>query len=275
MPTYVVSFAGQSLAIKYPSSVAALIEFLYQDASTDPAAIPDVTLTIDTDGDQLSLQQGTQSLYRGDDESELATTLIQQTIYHLIDKNKDGMALHAAALSINGKGIILPGASGRGKTTLSTWLATRGYNYLTDEYVFIKENTNTIQAFSRPPNVKVKGIDALDSYFDINAHEGQTIRSSQVAMIPPRLLNPNNKKEEAVVSLIVFPNYKKGVEYELEKLSKARAGLTLMECLVNARNLNGHGFSEATRLVRDTPAYLLTYSSVDQLSSQFQEILPK
>ena len=275
MPTYVVSFAGQSLAIEYPSSIGALIEFLYQDTNADPVATPDVTLAIDADGDQLTLQQGTQNLYRGSDESELATTLIQQTIYHLIDKNKDGMALHAAALSKNGKGIILPGASGRGKTTLSTWLATKGYNYLTDEYVFIRENTNIIQAFSRPPNIKVKGIDALDSYFDINAHEDQTIRSSQVAMIPPRLLNPNNKKEEAVVSLIVFPNYKESSEFELEKLSKARAGLTLMECLVNARNLNGHGFNEAARLVRDTPAYRLTYSSVDQLSGQFQEILPR
>ena len=274
MPTHIVNFAGQSLAIKYPSSVAPLIEFLYQDANADPAASPDVTLTIATDGDQLSLRQDTQNLYRGSDESELATTLIQQTIYHLIDKNKDGMALHAAALSKDGKGIILPGASGRGKTTLSTWLATKGYNYLTDEYVFIGENTNIIQAFSRPPNVKVKGIAALDSYFDINAHEDQTIQSSQVAMIPPRLLNPNNKNEEAVVSLIVFPNYKESSEFELEKLSKARAGLSLMECLVNARNLNGHGFREVTRLVRDTPAYLLTYSSVDQLNGQFHEILP-
>ena len=276
MPTRVVSFAGQSLAIKYHPSFAALIEFLYQDAnaSVDPRANADVTLTIASDGDQLTLQQGTRCLYRGSDESELATTLIQQTIFHLIDKNKDGMALHAAALSRNGKGIILPGASGRGKTTLSTWLATKGFNYLTDEYVFIEEKTNIIQAFSRPPNIKVKGIDALDSYFDINAHKDQTIRSSQVAMIPPQLLNPNNKKEQAVVSLIVFPNYKEDSELDLEKLSKARAGLTLMECLVNARNLDGHGFGEATRLVRDTPAYLLTYSSVDQLGDQFKEILP-
>ena len=93
-------------------------------------------------------------------------------------------------------------------------------------------------------------------------------------MIPPHLLNPENKKEEAVLSLIVFPNYTEDSKFDLEKLSKARAGLTLMECLVNARNLNGHGFGEATRLVRDTPAYLLTYCSVDQLGDQFKEILP-
>lgn len=274
MPTHIISFAGQNLAIEHHACIAALIEFLYQDADSDPDAVPDVTLTITNDGDQLTLQHGTQRLYHGRDETELATTLIQQTIYHLIDKNKDGMALHAAALSKKGQGIILPGPSGSGKTTLSTWLATIGFNYLTDEYVFIKDKTNIIQAFSRPPNIKVKGIDALDSYFDLAAHANQTIRSNYVAMIPPRLLNPNNRREDAEVSLIIFPSYKKGSEFKLEKLSKAKAGLTLMECLVNARNLNGHGFGEATRLVRDIPAYQLVYSSVDQLNDRFQDILP-
>ena len=270
-----VSFAGQSLAIEHHSSLTALIEFLYQDANVpDSEADPDVTLTVTADGGQLTLNHGSQRLYQGSDPSELATVLIQQTIYHLIDRNKDGMALHAAALSKNGKGVVLPGPSGSGKTTLSTWLATKGFNYLTDEYVFIKDKTNVIQAFSRPPNVKVRGIDALDSYFDITAHENETVQSNHVAMIPPRLFNPNNKKEDAIVSLIIFPKYKKGSGFELEKLTKAKAGLTLMESLVNARNLNGHGFSEATRLVRHTPAYLLIYSSVEQLSDQFQEILP-
>ena len=47
-----------------------------------------------------------------------------------------------------------------------------------------------------------------------------------------------------------------------------------MECLVNARNLNGHGFNEATRLAREVPAYRLTYSSFSQLGNRLEEILP-
>ena len=51
----------------------------------------------------------------------LATLLIRKSIYHLINGNKDGMALHAAAVSKNGRGIILPGRSGSGGVA-SSWL---------------------------------------------------------------------------------------------------------------------------------------------------------
>lgn len=275
MPTRFISFAGQNLAIEYPENLAALVEFLYQDTTGDPAALPDVTLIVSDDDGQLTLCSGIKELYNGFEQTELATALIQQTIYRLIDNNKDGMALHAAALSSDGKAIILPGASGSGKTTLSTWLAARGFNYLTDEYVFIKKNTNTIQAFMRPPNVKVQGLTALDSYFDLSKHEDLTIIGKHVAMIPTRLLNPENKQEDAEVELIVFPKYTQGAAFKLERLSKAKAGLILMECLVNARNLNGHGFTEAARLARNTPAYRLQYSSFEQFNNQFEEILPK
>ena len=48
----------------------------------------------------------------------------------------------------------------------------------------------------------------------------------------------------------------------------------MMECLVNARNLNGHGFNEVTRLVRDTKCYLLEYGGFSQLGEEFDSILP-
>ncbi len=270
-----VNFAGQSLCIEHPPEITELIEFLYRDVNADVVDSPDVKLTITLDEGKLALRHKEEQLYRGSEEAVLATMLIRQTIHHLIDNNNDGMALHAAALSKNGKGIVLPGRSGSGKTTLSTWLATRGFNYLTDEYVFIEENTDTIQAFARPPNVKVRGFDALNSYFDREKHQGQTIQSKHVAMIPTYLLNPHNTQENARVSLILFPKFKKDSSLKLEKLSKAKAGLALMESLVNARNLNGHGFNEAARLVRSAPSYRLEYGSFDQLQEEFNRILPE
>ena len=274
MPTRSVSFAGQHLAIEYPEDLAELMEFLYRDTPHDPSAEPGVKLKVAYEDQLLTLRHRDTELYRGVEHSALATALIQQTIYHLIDNNKDGMALHAAALSRDARAVVLPGTSGSGKTTLSTLLAARGYNYLTDEYVFIEKNSDKVQAFMRPPNIKVGGLDALKSYFDFDRHANQAIKGEHVAMIPPHLLNPVNTPEDAVIKLIVFPKYSEGASFKLEKLSKAKAGLILMECLVNARNLNGHGFTEATRLVRQTPAYRLQYSSFDQFSSEFEEILP-
>lgn len=274
MPNRVISFAGQHLAIDFPRNLTELIAFLYHDNCSDLRAVPDVTLVVTDDDGQLMLSRGSTVLYEGAEPSELATSLIQQTIYHLIDNNKDGMALHAAALSRGGKAVIFPGASGSGKTSLSTWLATRGFNYLTDEYVFIKKNSNVIQAFMRPPNVKVSGLAALRGVFKLDEHEHSTIQGKHVAMIPPRLLNPGNKPENAEIKLIVFPKYVQAAPFKLQRLSKAKAGLSLMACLVNARNLSGHGFDEAARLVRNTPAYDLQYSSFEQFGTQLERILP-
>lgn len=275
MKTHYVNFAGQSLAVEYSSEFSGMIEFLYADTDSIPVDIPDTTLKLSRQDDKMILSNGDRRLYKGKDEPALATMLIRETIRSLIDQNSDGLALHAAALSRNGKGILLPGRSGSGKTSLSTWLASRGFNYLTDEFVFIESNTNTMQAFARPANVKVRGMEsALQHFFDMDKHEDRTLTGKHVAMIPSRLINPDNKRENPTVDLILFPMFREDSDFRLEELSKAQAGLALMESLVNARNLNGHGFSEATRLVRDATSYRLVYGGFAQLGEEFDRILP-
>ncbi|MFC1681474.1 hypothetical protein ACFL1S_06800 [Pseudomonadota bacterium] len=270
-----VSFAGQSLALEYSREFSGMVDFLYEDTDSVSTGAPAVKFRLHRVDGKMTLLKGSKYLYQGNDEAALATILIRETIRSLIDQNADGLALHAAALSRNGKGILLPGRSGCGKTSLSTWLASRGFNYLTDEYVFIGNNTNTIQAFARPPNVKVRGIEeALQRFFDMNKHEGQTLKGKQVAMIPTRLLNPGNKRECPSVDLILFPDFKKNSSFRLEELSKAQLGLALMESLVNARNLVGHGLGEVTRLARTSTSYRLKYGAFDQLGEAFDRILP-
>jgi hypothetical protein len=65
--------------------------------------------------------------------------------------------------------------------------------------------------------------------------------------------------------LILFPHYQPGASLNWRPLTKAQAGLHLMECLVNARNLPDHGFAEVARMAKMAPAYRLEYSRFDQL----------
>jgi len=276
MPTHLVSFAGQSIAIEYERpEIRDVLEFLYRDVRGDDRIAPHVTLQIGYEDDKnfWTLNNAEQRIYNGESLEVLANILVGETIHHLTDKSKQGMALHAAALSREGRAMILPGRSGAGKSTLTSWLTKRGYNYLTDELVYIPENTRDIQYFTRPINIKQRGIPALEGEFDFTTHAEATMASKQVTMIPPRLLNPDNELERARVELILFPQHRAETELELTKLSKAQAGLALMECLVNARNLNGHGFTEATRLAREVPAYRLVYQGFDQLGNHLDEIL--
>jgi len=60
--------------------------------------------------------------------------------------------LHAAALVVNGRALVLCGASGAGKTTLTLALAARGHRLLTEEVVWI-DRYATVRGLPRPLHV--------------------------------------------------------------------------------------------------------------------------
>jgi hypothetical protein len=63
--------------------------------------------------------------------------------------------------------------------------------------------------------------------------------------------------------MIFFPRYRADTEFSLEKLSPAQTGMSMMACLVNARNLPGDGFRSTVDLARKVPAYSITYPDFD------------
>lgn len=84
---------------------------------------------------------------------------------------------------------------------------------------------------------------------------------------------PYNAYATPAVRLLLFPTYQPGAALRLGRLSPANAGLHLMRCLVNARNLPDHGLADVTRLVQRVPAYTLTYSSLTSVASQVAALL--
>jgi hypothetical protein len=65
--------------------------------------------------------------------------------------------------------------------------------------------------------------------------------------------------------LILFPRYEAGVRLAIRPLSTAEAVYTLMQHLVNARNLPGYGLTAVRQLAQQTTAYQLTYGSAQQV----------
>ena len=72
--------------------------------------------------------------------------------------------------------------------------------------------------------------------------------------------------EETHLDAIVFPRFTEGSALNASPLSRAETGLGLMAGLINARNLPGHGFAEATRIARAIPAWRLEYGGFAQLA---------
>lgn len=272
-----ISFAGSTVAIEYSGArIAAIIDFLYRYIPADSDVPPHVTYRVTS-----SAQSGAQSLYRddtlihtGDSEAILAELLMGDVCYHLADRSRGGLLFHAAGLAWQGKGLLLPGLMGAGKTTLTAWLVTRGLDYLTDELVFVPHGANTIQTLTRPLNIKKASRPTLQTAlpFDFEAHAAHILSTPRADLIPPALLRPVQLSKPPL-GLILFPHHLPNSDFALRPLSKAQAGLALMECLINARNLPGHGLSEIARLAQVAPAYRLSYTNFDQIEERIETLL--
>jgi hypothetical protein len=272
-----ITFAGNTLGVAaYSEEAAKIIDFLYQDISDHPIADPHLTyhLHIDqTSSPSIQLYINEALLYEGTSLGAAAELLLGDSCYHLAAHSQDGLLFHAAALAWQGQGLILPGATSAGKTTLTAWLMTQGFDYLTDEMVYLPWQANHIQPLTRPLNLKSAARSILETFFDRAAHLPQLISSTHADLIPPTVLRPTNRLSEPPPALIIFPRYRPQTDFALQPLSKAQAGLELMQTLVNAKNLPDHGFSEITRLVKDVPAYKMRYANFAQIGEQIKRLL--
>jgi hypothetical protein len=71
-------------------------------------------------------------------------------------KRRSRFGLHAGAVARDGRSILLPGSSGSGKSTLSLALALGGYDFVSDDLVFLaREEDGAIAVESFPDDVDV------------------------------------------------------------------------------------------------------------------------
>lgn len=221
-----------------------------------------------SDGRQpmLSLWFGDRQLYSGVSRYQLAYILMNEVIFHCIDKNRQHHALHAGSVKKGERCFIFPGKSGKGKSTLTAWLIANGFQYLTDELVFISNNCRVIP-LTRPVSLKVNSSHV--SWLLKKNHTDQIITDEMGSMIPHRLLNPDFSAHEPFATHILFPEYREGGELSLKEITPAKSSLYLLQSHVNARNLPGHGITELCNIVRKCRSYDFVYGSYDDLEAVF------
>jgi hypothetical protein len=271
-----IAFAGTQIVIEYSGAQAgAIIDFLFCAVPpADPGSLPvsHTTYHLYTSDlpARLTLQRDTMLLYEGDSTAICAELLLGDVCHQLADDSSGGLVFHAAAVAWRDRGLLLPGTIGAGKTTLAAWLATQGFAYLTDELVWVPHDSVLLHAFTRPLNLKFTARSLWKAHLD--AASAQVLSSPQGDLIAPTLFNPTNIASTPAIHLIIFPRYAPDADFTLSLLRPAQAGLKLMQCLVNARNLTDYGLADVARLARRARAYTLSYSAFDQLGERIQAL---
>jgi len=277
MPNYTISFAGTAVAVEYEGErPAKILQFLFEAVPVSDSARPEIVyrLHYDDQADLFTLKKDSTPLLQSRDEAAVADVLLGSVCHQLAWHSRGGLLFHAGGLAWQGCGLLLPGMMGAGKTTLTAWLLGRGWHYLSDEMVFIANHSDTLTALPRPLNLKHPARSVLKPQLDyISHHTGQIYSTPTTDLVSPRLFNPATRFSVPPLWLIIFPHFQAEGQFSLQRLSKAQTGLALMKCLVNARNLSGHGFAGISRLARQTPAFKMNYSHFDQIGDTVEQLL--
>jgi hypothetical protein len=107
----------------------------------------------------------------------------------------DVCVLHAASVGIAGKGVLISGAKGAGKTTLSLCFASRGHSFLGDEWAVVSTLTGDLLPLRRAASIRPGPHPAgLDEYLENHSCEiellsdgTQRLRTSVGAVYPRAL----------------------------------------------------------------------------------------
>ena len=211
----------------------------------------------------LTVFDGTVCLYSGSDPAGGAHALMGAMMQVWTLSCRDGLMLHAALLSRRGRGVLIGGVSGSGKSSLSGWFIQHGWAYHGDEQMYANADTGYWEGFVRPLCLKGDWASLFpavvvppESFASVG---GQTL-------VPVHLLGQECQPDVRVrPGLLLFPTFRSGSEFSLQRISCGQATIQLIRGILNGGNLKNHGVAQAAAIARGCPAYELSYGSFDQL----------
>ncbi|SHH42937.1 hypothetical protein [Desulfofustis glycolicus] len=269
---FTVGIGGRSVEVHCLNREArALVVFLFADLFVEDGGEPIKRYEIGVDSSMQAalLTVDGSVLLEGGTVYRQAYCLMNEILEQCIIDNDRHHAVHAAAVSLGSTCLVLPGTSGAGKSTLTAWLVSRGFSYLTDELVMLDDQR--VIAFTRPINLK-KMVPFLAPL--AGRCRDLLVQAREGIMIPHRLLGGNRISPDAIeprVTHFIFPRFQAGESPGLQEISAAQSCLQLMQCHVNARNLEKLGIPSLARVIRNCRSFSLTYGDTADLEQFFGE----
>jgi hypothetical protein len=275
VPVLTIALGGVRVLVEHEGErSAAVVDHLFREVSVpvEVAAEPDAALRLASDeAGLLVLSEGDAVLRRGAG-GDVADALLSRVCFHLADRNRTGLVLHAGAVAIEDAAVIVAGASGAGKTTLTAWLLSRGARYMSDEIVVVREAPE-IEALPRALHVKTGAREALDAIAARPLDPGHLLGVPDGLLVSPARFGASVEPGPMHARALIFPRFDGAAPSSLRRLTAAEAGYRLVEVLANARNLPGHGFSQAVALARAVPAWSLDYGGFEGLGAELAPVL--
>lgn len=169
------------------------------------------------------------------------------------------MLLHASAVARDRRAVILCGESGSGKSTLAALLGEEGWRLMGDEFTLVDPESGDAFGFPRAVSLKNSAIAEVVERVDA-ARLGPLLKGTpkgDIRHLVPRSDAIAAMHEPARPALLLFPCF--GGELAVQPIGEGEAFVRLTEASTNYVALGETGFAALTRLVRETPAFGISY----------------
>lgn len=169
--------------------------------------------------------------------------------------------VHATALEHKGRAILIPGNSGRGKTTSFISLLRSGYRYLSDDHPLLQDIGTHVEVLPFP--IKINVTDATVAFFpELRDAPGHVLHPG----VPKRYFYAEDLYPTAVgarcrPALVLFPHVVDAADSHLELLPKSRAleALLPQALLVYDKDVARKEFQVLAKLVQQVDCYRLHF----------------
>lgn len=207
------------------------VDSVFENFRTDPArddgSIRPLELDARMDGSgALQLFASGAPIVRAESAEALAPLLEGSLLGYAVRTRRDAAAFHAGSVVIEGRGVMMLGPKGSGKSTLSLYLAKNGANYLSDELALVRFEDAKLLAFPKSVTVKQGAFHLFPELSAEPTHQ-DPVRG------PIRYYRARSGAvQEHPVDLIVLPRF--NAELDAPRISKLSPSETALELVQQA-----------------------------------------
>jgi hypothetical protein len=245
-----------------PRVAAVLDDLLSPFRSEDVNGAPSYTLTQREADGFFALSLDGQRIRETATAGGVVHSLLWQVHKEAVGSATRVLALHAGAVSWRGAGVVLPGTTGSGKTTLVTGLIRAGFSYLSDEAALIDPQTRWLQPFPKSLTLRPESLRLLPELTERLSPElawNTRLRYD----LPVEAVRSNAVGGPCNVRYVITPRFVRGSKSRLAPISRAETLVYLSENAFNLHLFARRGLAALADVVRRAECFQMQVGDLE------------
>jgi hypothetical protein len=180
------------------------------------------------------------------------------------------LVLHAGAVVLGDRAVVMPAAMEAGKTTLTVGLLDRGCAYLSDEAVAVTDDL-IVEGYAKPLSVDPGSWEVLAHHQPSASAGVNQYLEEQWLLAPQRLATVRRRGR---LGALILPRYEAGARTSIERLTPASLVSAVSLCIFTRRGevVPVERIRKLARIAEQVPGYRLLSGSLEEACSAVAEV---